>query len=142
MRCGYSDDGEQLVKNMWRGRVASAMRGKRGQKLLRDCLYALDAMPEKRLIRDELVDETGEVCLLGAVGRARGVADIAQIDPTEHKILGERFNVAYCMIKEIEFINDDYGYQETPEKRYQRVRRWLVDNIKITTSPPCNERIG
>ena len=81
-RSGYIDDFEdnwQLIK--WRGQVASASRGKRGQQFFRDLLAAMDAMPEKRLITHEL-EEDGEVCAIGALCRARGV-DMATIDPEE-----------------------------------------------------------
>lgn len=54
-RAGYCDDIEDpLELGRWRAQVRSATRGKRGQKLLRDLLAALDAMPEKRLVADEL----------------------------------------------------------------------------------------
>lgn len=50
-RSGYCEEIEDpLVHGRWRAQVASATRGKRGQKLLRDMLAALDAMPEKRLV--------------------------------------------------------------------------------------------
>ncbi len=50
-RSGYCDDlDDPLELGRWRAQVASATRGKRGQKLLRDMLAALDAMPEKRLV--------------------------------------------------------------------------------------------
>lgn len=132
MRSGYSDDLDQRDLVMWRGRVASATRGKRGQKLLRDLLAALDKMPQKRLIAEELVTPTGDVCLLGAGARVRGIADIDKIDPEDHDVLAQRFDVAACLIQEIEYVNDErvpYGMNETPEHRYQRVRRWLVEHI-------------
>lgn len=55
-RAGYTDDfdGDPLELGRWRAQVASATRGKRGQKLLRDLLAALDAMPERRLVTEEL----------------------------------------------------------------------------------------
>ena len=56
-RSAYSDDLEDDVMNLWRGAVMSAIRGKRGQQLLRDLRDALDAMPEKRLIANHLVDD-------------------------------------------------------------------------------------
>jgi hypothetical protein len=118
---------------MWRGRVASAMRGRRGQKLLREALTALDEMPVKRLIAEELVNDEGEVCLLGACGPKYGVADLDKIDPEDHDTLAARFDVAPCLIQEIEYENDEagpYGRQETPEERYERVRKWLVRKIK------------
>lgn len=130
MRSGYSSDLDQRDLAMWRGRVASAMRGKRGQKLLRDCLAALDAMPVKRLIAEKLVED-GEVCLLGAGGMARGIENIDKIDPEEHDVLASKFDVAECLIQEVEWVNDEVGpYEgETPEQRFDRVRQWLVENI-------------
>jgi hypothetical protein len=43
-RSGYSDDcsGRELV--LWRGAVASALRGRRGQAFLRELVDALDAV--------------------------------------------------------------------------------------------------
>ena len=74
-RSGYSDecDGWDLIR--WRGAVASAIRGQRGQAFLREMLSALDAMPEKRLISEEL-ERDGEVCAMGAVGQ-RGCRHIS-----------------------------------------------------------------
>lgn len=140
MRSGYSESGDLDQKDlaMWRGRVASAMRGNRGQQLLKDALAALDAMPVKRLIKEKLVvSESGDVCTLGAVAPKRGVADINEIDPEDHDTLGKRFNVAPCLIQEIEYENDEAGpwnngNGETPEQRFERVRKWLVKNIKAT----------
>lgn len=133
-RSGYQDDLEQQDLAMWRGRVASAMRGKRGQRLLKDVLAALDAMPEKRLIAHELVAD-GEVCTLGAVGRTRGVVDLDKLDPEDHDTLAERFDVAPCLIQEIEYENDEggpwnNGDGETPEQRFERVRKWIARHIQ------------
>lgn len=50
-RSGYADwcdDNWAMIR--WRGAVASAVRGKRGQAFLRELATTLDAMPEKRLI--------------------------------------------------------------------------------------------
>ena len=60
-RSGYSEDcdGRELI--MWRGAVAAAIRGKRGQRALRELVVALDAMPAKRLITDAL-EIDGEYC--------------------------------------------------------------------------------
>jgi hypothetical protein len=44
-RSGYSDDHSEWDLIRWRGAVASAIRGKRGQAFLRELLVALDAMP-------------------------------------------------------------------------------------------------
>jgi hypothetical protein len=125
---------------MWRGRVASAIRGKRGQALLRDCLAALDAMPVKRLIPDLLVDGE-EVCTLGAAGKMRKIAGLEKIDPEEHEILADLFNVSHCLIAEIEYENDERRKEkwvgrelvnETPEDRFNRMHDWLLKHIVPT----------
>ena len=106
-RSNYTeDDGE----NNWgficyRGAVASAIKGKRGQALLQDLAKALDAMPVKRLISDEL-EVAGEFCTLGVLGRARGI-DMAEIDPTESCVIAKTFDIAEALAREIVFENDD-----------------------------------
>lgn len=49
-RSGYVDDcDDMLALGRWRGAVRSAIRGARGQSLLREALVILDALPpEKR----------------------------------------------------------------------------------------------
>jgi hypothetical protein len=131
-RSGYTDDwdDEPLALGQWRGRVASSIRGKRGQKLLRELRDALDAMPEKRLIEEELVSEDGEVCALGCLGRAKQIPDLDSIDPEDHDCLAKTFDVASCLIQEIEYENDEGGWKETPEKRWDRMRKWCDRHIK------------
>lgn len=53
-RSGYSDDLDSWSMIRWRGAVTSATRGARGQAFFREMLAALDAMPEKKLIADDL----------------------------------------------------------------------------------------
>lgn len=121
-------DGWELIR--WRGAVASAIKGKRGQAFLQEMLTALDALPEKRLVASEL-EKDGEVCALGSVGRARGL-DMAAIDPEDYSSVAERFGIAEAMAREIESINDDdFSYQQrTPEKRFEIVRKWVTDNLQ------------
>jgi hypothetical protein len=82
-RSGYNDDYDldpwQGIR--WRGAVASAIRGRRGQAFLRELLVALDALPEHKLIANEL-EKDGAVCALGAVGKARGLA-LAGLHPDD-----------------------------------------------------------
>lgn len=130
-RSGYYDDGDdQWAHIRWRGMVASATRGKRGQTLLRDMLSALDAMPEKKLIANDLVATDGCVCALGALGKARGI-DMADVDPEDSERVASVFDIADPLAREIVYINDEYGpHKETPEDRFQRVRRWVAKQIK------------
>lgn len=132
-RSGYSDDAENLW--IWRGAVASAFRGRRGQAFLREMLAALDALPEKRLVDSEL-EAHGEVCALGAVGKARGL-DMSKIDPEDSQSVAGKFNVAHAMACEIMWENDEavgYWRNETPEQRFIRMRAWIASEIKAAAN--------
>lgn len=128
-RSGYSDyDDDRNSIVMWRGQVASAIRGKRGQTFLREMLEVLDTMPEKQLIADEL-ENNGRVCAIGSVGLKRGI-DMQNLDPYDYDILASAFNIAHQLVREIEYVNDECGYQDTPETRWTRVRNWVASQIK------------
>ena len=132
-RSGYHNDLDNWASIKWRGQVASATRGRRGQKLLRDLLIALDAMPEKALVVSELETEEGDVCTLGALGRARGL-DMKEIDPEDPPQVAAAFDIAECLAQEIVYKNDEDGYYgETPEQRWIRMRAWVVKQIKVAT---------
>ncbi len=126
-RSGYNDNIDEWALIRWRGQVASATRGKRGQKLLSDLLAALDAMPEKVLIANEL-EEDGGVCALGALGRERGI-DMAKLDPEEPEQVAAAFDIAPPLAQEIVYMNDDW-HNETPEHRWKRMREWIASQIK------------
>lgn len=117
---------------MWRGAVASAIRGKRGQQFLRDLVCALDAMPIKRLIEGELETLSGEVCALGSVGKMRGVS-LNDLDPYDRESIAARFGIAPALAAEIMHENDDdfrWDYQEeTHEQRWVRMRAWAVNQL-------------
>ncbi len=131
-RSGYSDDygdDDPLAMGRYRRAVHLAMTGKRGQAFLKDLLTALDAMPEKRLIQDEL-EARGEVCAIGALGRARGV-DMSKLDPECPEQIAPVFNIAESMAREVVWENDEVGsYKETPEQRFVRMREWVASQIK------------
>ena len=128
-RCGYSDALDQWDLIRWRGQVASAIRGKRGQAFLRELLAALDTMPEKRLIAHDLQDATGAVCTLGSIGMARGL-ELGKLDPEAHEHLGGVFGIAHQLVQEIEFENDEGMYQESPEQRWERMRWWVMQQLR------------
>lgn len=136
----YSDDYWQFIR--WRGAVQSALRGKRGQLFLMEMLTALEALPVKRLVAEELVGvdvvtcshwglyECESVCAIGAVGRRRST-DMSAIDPKCYEEVAGKFDIAQAMAQEIVFINDECGdYRETPEARYTRVHRWVRKQIR------------
>lgn len=131
-RSGYSDDIEERWHFiMWRGAVASAIRGKRGQSFLREMLAALDAMEERRLIRHELQDtyDNRSVCAIGAVGRVRGV-NMEEIDPEDREQVAGAFCIPPALAAEIVYMNDEWWQRETPEQRYSRMRQWVLSQLK------------
>lgn len=130
-RSNYTDDCEMEFGELgrWRGQVASAIRGKRGQAFLRELIDALDALPEKRLIAGELC-LGAELCAIGSVGARRGL-DLETLDPENYDRLARVFGIASQLVREIEWMNDDAGpYQETPELRWTRMRAWAISSLK------------
>ena len=144
-RADYHDDYDDpwsLV--MWRGAVASAIRGKRGQAMLVALRDALDAMPDKRLIADDYADEDGEVCALECYAKSRGrtLSDLDPIDE-EHETVAARCGIATAMAREIQYENDECGIghyvagkyvAETAEERWKRMRRWVDRQIRCDAS--------
>jgi hypothetical protein len=126
-RSGYSDDCENLW--LYRATVERSIKGKRGQEFLRELAAALDAMPEKTLIRNELISEHGEVCTIGAVCKARSL-DVSKIDENEPGDVAKAVGIARSMAAEIAFENDEArSTSELPNERWQRMRKWVADNL-------------
>jgi Spy/CpxP family protein refolding chaperone len=130
-RSGYTDENDdQWSLIRWRGAVKSAIRGRRGQSFLREMAAALDAMPDKSLIAEEL-EQDGEVCALGSVGKARGI-DMAQLDPEEYESVANAFGIPEALAREIMYENDnEWRSAVTPEKRWKRMRDWVQQQIKM-----------
>jgi hypothetical protein len=131
-RSGYDDaDYDPQISNLWQGAIASAIRGRRCQAFLRELLAALDALPEKKLI-DEDLEAGGQVCALGAVGRARGL-NMSAIDPEDREGVCAAFKIPMALACTIMHENDQdflYWKTETPEQRFAHMRRWVVSQIK------------
>ena len=138
-RSGYTEDfdSDSWQLAMWRGQVMSAIRGRRGQAFLRELIKALDAMPERKLIRHELIADPPAfippsianaappaVCAIGSLGLQRGV-DMKSLDPEDYDSIADAFGVAHQLVQEIEFENDENSWnKETPEARWRRMRDW------------------
>lgn len=135
-RSGYSEDADfdQWQNIMWRGRVASSIRGKRGQAFLRDLLAALDALPDKRLIAGDL-EIGGQVCAIGALGKQRGI-NMQALDPEDSETVAATFDIADPLAREVVFMNDEGAWNETPERRWQRMRGWVARLIAKPMLPP------
>ena len=130
-RSGYMDDIEPWDLIRWRGAVASAIRGRRGQAFLKEMLAALDGLPNQRLI-SEALEFGGEVCAIGSVGKVRNV-DMKDIDVDDHEMVAVAFKIPHSFACEIMYINDEGNWEkETPEERFQRVRAWVVNQIRAS----------
>lgn len=135
-RSGYGDDLDNGDLIRWRGQVASATRGKRGQKMLRDMLAAFDAMPDHYLLSGVLVAPDGECCALGAVLVHRGI--VAEADAAmapeyfglDNDLISDLLDVSECLVREVENENDEGAYQETGAERWTRMRAWVAARIR------------
>jgi hypothetical protein len=131
--CDSSDIEDTLQFGRWRGAVASAIRGRRGQQFLRELLTALDALPLPRLIAKDLQNDHGETCALGSVGKCRGL-NMSEIDIEDYGQVAQEFDLNEKLAQEVMFVNDEWGYggNTVPamERRFKVVREWALSNIR------------
>ena len=143
-RSGYTEDyghDEPYRYNLYRGTVARATSGKRGQAMLRELLGALDSMPQKRLAARSFQRSDGDVCALGCLLRSRKV-DTAELDAAvgddgdEYEddvshLAAAAVGVARALAAEVMWENDQaYFGTETPEERWQRMRTWVSRQLE------------
>jgi hypothetical protein len=127
-----SDIDDVLAYGRWRGAVASAVRGKHGQAFLRELLAALDSIESQRLIGESLENEHGEVCALGAVGRARGL-DLKSVDYEDPEAVAKFFGINEKLAQEIMWVNDEHIHRNNAPamaQRYHDVREWVLGHIR------------
>lgn len=129
-RSGYVDECDDiLMLGRWRAQVKNSIRGKRGQAFLKELASAMDAMPVKELIANELITENGECCTIGVVCKSRGL-DVSKVNVEEPDQVGELVGITHQMAAEIEFENDEGCFtHETPEERWVRMRNWVDKQI-------------
>ena len=137
----YDDVDDDLSLGRWRGQVASAIRGKRGQAFLQELAAAMDAMPEKVLIAKELINSDGDCCAIGVVCKSRGI-DVSWVAYDCPASVGAAVGIAKQLAAEIEYENDEFGgrfeqmdgqwrrVEETPEERWKRMRAWVESKLK------------
>jgi len=90
----------------------------------------MDAMPCKELIAEELINSEGKCCAIGVVCKSRNL-DVSEVDYEDAESVGNVVGIAQSMAAEIEYINDDdFAWsEETPSERWNRVRKWIADNM-------------
>ena len=145
--CDSDDhDYEPWMDGQAAGAMRSAIRGRRGQQLLRDLIAGLDALPVQELAAGALKDpETGCVCALGAVRLQRGVEAVPlRFDPTDPDIdwrdLARPFDIsetlACAVISENEYASERND-EQSRRRRWRSVRDWAARNL-ITPLEPEN----
>lgn len=131
-RSGYSDGDGCMPLGLYRNAVDRAIGGKRGQAFLREMAAALDAMPVKELIANEIVRDDAHVCAIGSVALARQM-DVRNLDTWDQAGIARRFGIATALAAEIAYENDD-GYQkETPAQRWTRMRAWVAEQLRAAS---------
>lgn len=94
------------------------------------------SVPEyvERIVKRPKGAREGDVCMLGAVGKARGL-NMVDLDPEDHEAIANTFDVAGPLAREIVYMNDECGpYNETPEQRWTRMRAWVASQIVATAT--------
>jgi hypothetical protein len=133
-----SGDAEPWMYGQQIGALKSAIRGQRGQRLLRDLVAGLDALPTPELSAGALEDEaTGCCCAFGAVRRYRGAAAVPlSFHPTEEDFdppnLAEPFDVALALAWAVVEANEgwsDSNLEAARRRRWERVRAWAVRHL-------------
>lgn len=148
--CDY--DGEGPPPEFWQQAVRNAIRGRKGQAILRELREALLALPQPRLISGSVAYE-GEVCAIGALAASRltkgpikltewfvstGSREIGSLEELEERFgnwiddeigtveLGMSMGLTRALAWGISYENDEGTWNtETPEQKYQRVLAWV-----------------
>lgn len=126
-RSGYGACDEDEADE-WCRDVANAIARPEGQAFLRELAAAMDAMPEKVLIANELIDEEGNCCAVGAVCKARGIdTEGMDGDGMDSAAVAEWLGAPLLLVAEM--IDENDGFRETPAARWQRMRQWVDRHI-------------
>jgi len=137
----YQDDYggfEPWMEGQQAGALRSAIRGRRGQQLLRDLVAALDALSVPELSAGALEhEELGCCCAFGVVRRYRGPDAVPlYYHPTEEDLdpphFTEPFNVAPALAWAVVESNEgwsDSNQESARRQRWARVRAWAVKHL-------------
>lgn len=159
-RSGYSDGDCDSTEDMlrmyaWQANVRRCIGGRKGQAFMWQLYLALEALPERALVTGALVNRDGHYCALGAVARFRGLEipehfrETAEGEPDEYEFaeaMGPFLGIKDMLAREVMYENDDgdewhetpgppkrhctLRRADTPEERWQRMRAWVVDQLK------------
>lgn len=134
MRLNWCDEEDRPGQfALWNANCRRSLRGKAGQRELRELETALLALPEKRLIHGALQDDDGGVCAIACYAKHKGV-DLSRFDAeVESDKVGIAAGMPRLVAWKVVALNDiDCGDMwgsgsgnMTPEKRYEKVLAWV-----------------
>lgn len=130
-RINYTDEEDFPGQSgLWLGNCERSLRGRQGQKELRELHAALLALPDKRLIHKRLEDEEGGVCAIGAYAKHKGV-DLSKYDvdcyTDEVGVAGGMPRLVAWRVVEM---NDmEFDRTVTPEQRYDGMLKWVEGKL-------------
>lgn len=138
-RAGYTYSGadtreEMLAQARYRGQVASAIRGKRGQAFLRELLAAVDLAERDGIefttgvlvLRETIGGEPFcAMCALGAVLHARGEAvPPGEAEASDYDWFARHLDIAEPLAREVMFENDEGAGS------WSDIRRWAKSLLR------------
>lgn len=149
-RINYTDEEDHPGQfALWDANCSRSIKGKAGQRELRELEAALLALPNKRLVSGALSTDDGDVCAIGAYAKHKGV-NLADYDP-EHESdeVGVDAGMPRLVAWQVVALNDitldtvwevahgpvrlghgqykagiPYVRDMTPEERYEKVLAW------------------
>ena len=154
----WDDEDGPLRQGRWERNTETTIKGKRGQKVLRQLEAALVALPLPELTDElfwrepsdmerDIADAYGvvaapQVCVLGAYARHIGVdyqkaewlneESVSEVAPWAADELGMAYTLAWNLM----FENDEAWAYATPRRRYDGILKWVRQNL---STPIANE---
>lgn len=80
----------------------------------------------------DTLEADGQFCTLGVLSAKRSI-EMSVIDAHCRETVSGAFRIAPAMAAEVVFESDECGWNETPEQRWQRMRKWVDSQIKEVT---------
>ena len=146
MRVSFREDEDRPGQfALWEANCQRSIKGRVGQRELRELEAALLALPEKRLIRGLLTDDAGGVCSIACYAQHKGL-DLSKVDrEDESDEVGIRAGMPRLVAWQVVAMNDlhldtvwevahgpvERGHgtylvrEMTPEERYTKMLAWV-----------------
>lgn len=133
MRLNYSDDEDWTGQfALWEANCRRSLRGRAGQRELRELEAALLALPEKQLIHGSLTDDDGGMCAIACYAKHKGV-DLSAFDPGR---ASDKVGIAGGMPRLVAWrvvAENDYDLaSRTPRERYDAMLEWVREQLRST----------